>query len=420
MPCEPWGEPRERAPRAGAAATSQQADPAHATPLPTSRLIHLDMLRGLAALAVVVGHVRGVVLVDFGDVAAPGIATKALYFMTGLGHQAVLAFFALSGFLVGGRALQAMREGRWSPASYIVARLSRLWTVVVPALLLTLGLDLLGSALGGAEGYAGSYHHQLSSGPRPGEPVDHSIPVLLANIAFLQTIAAPVYGSNGPLWSLAYEFWYYVVGPLLAAAILVEASLARRLALAAAALALTLALPHHISLLGAVWIAGALAHAALWHPGLRATVSTRGYLLAAAAGAATILLLGFSQPGVAWAIGLGLAFALLLPALAALPSPGRLYASLAHGLSEISYTLYAVHFPIFLFIYFVLVAPRQYQPDAAGLALVAALLTLGVAGAAGSWWCFERNTPTVRAALLSLAARASGWSKPAVDGTRAP
>ena len=34
------------------------------------------------------------------------------------------------------------------------------------------------------------------------------------NAFFLQTIVGPTFGSNGPLWSLAYEWWYYVLFPL--------------------------------------------------------------------------------------------------------------------------------------------------------------------------------------------------------------
>ena len=48
-------------------------------------------------------------------------------------------------------------------------------------------------------------------------------PVLAANALFLQTIVAarnaphpvPTFGSNGALWSLSYEFWYYLAFPLL-------------------------------------------------------------------------------------------------------------------------------------------------------------------------------------------------------------
>ena len=36
----------------------------------------------------------------------------------------------------------------------------------------------------------------------------------LGNAAFLQMIAVPPYGSNTPLWSLSFEWWYYILFPL--------------------------------------------------------------------------------------------------------------------------------------------------------------------------------------------------------------
>jgi hypothetical protein len=74
----------------------------HFPPEVNHRLVHLDCLRGLAALLVVVEHLRAFLFVPFPQVVSPGVITKAFYLVTGLGHQAVMIFFVLSGFLVGG------------------------------------------------------------------------------------------------------------------------------------------------------------------------------------------------------------------------------------------------------------------------------------------------------------------------------
>jgi peptidoglycan/LPS O-acetylase OafA/YrhL len=34
---------------------------------------------------------------------------------------------------------------------------------------------------------------------------------LIGNMAFLQPFRVTVYGGNSPLWSLSYEFWYYII-----------------------------------------------------------------------------------------------------------------------------------------------------------------------------------------------------------------
>src|SRR5262249_14488667 len=39
------------------------------------------------------------------------------------------------------------------------------------------------------------------------------LPIFLGNLFFLQTILVPTFGTNGPMWSLANEFWYYVLFP---------------------------------------------------------------------------------------------------------------------------------------------------------------------------------------------------------------
>ena len=105
------------------------------------RLDTLDLVRGLAALLVLAGHLRAYVFQSYGEALQMSVALKVFYFATGLGHAAVIIFFALSGFLVGGRALQDLRARRFSWSRYLLRRLTRLWIVIVPALLLTMLFD---------------------------------------------------------------------------------------------------------------------------------------------------------------------------------------------------------------------------------------------------------------------------------------
>ncbi|WP_161913485.1 acyltransferase [Methylosinus sp. C49] len=362
---------------------------------PKPRLQHLDMLRGLCALGVVVSHLRALLVVPYAEAARHGLLDKFLFTLGGLGHECVIAFFALSGFLVGGSTLAAMRAGHFSWADYGAARLSRLWTVLIPALALTALWDFAGAALGPAGAYQGALAAVLPSGPTPAEPANHSLATLLGNVFFLQTIETPVFGSNRPLWSLANEAWYYLAFPLLAFAFFHRAPLARGLCAGAGLLTLAL-LPAEIALLGLPWLAGALAAD---RPARPSTARAIGGALA------TVAAIGVAH---AWRnifgdVILGCAIAFWLRDLAAFRPFGGLYGGAAQGLSEISYTLYAVHFPLLLMLWFWLLAPGQSQPGVAVLLRMAALMAVALLYATAVWFLFERRTHVARGWLRGLA-----------------
>ena len=166
------------------------------------RLEHIDMLRGLASCFVMCGHLRSFVFENFGSLNEPSWIVKIFYALTSLGHASVIIFFAMSGFLVGGKALIDMRTDRWSWSRYLLRRSTRLLIVVVPALLATLLFDWIGIKLTGNAGYDGSLYQLYISGPSLDKPLNYSAWTFLGNLAFLQTIHVPIFGSNLPMWSL--------------------------------------------------------------------------------------------------------------------------------------------------------------------------------------------------------------------------
>lgn len=87
---------------------------------------HLDLVRGLAAIAVLLGHLRNLYFVDFSE-AAGNSHLPVKYFISGFSHYAVMIFFVLSGFLVGGSVLRGRMDGTWSWSLYATNRLTRLW-----------------------------------------------------------------------------------------------------------------------------------------------------------------------------------------------------------------------------------------------------------------------------------------------------
>ncbi|NUA26017.1 hypothetical protein FCJ59_04220 [Cupriavidus basilensis] len=90
--------------------------------------------------------------------------------------------------------------------------MTRLWIVLLPALLLGLFWDSAGIHLAWGPLYQGTEGNAAQQ-----IDISHNLGVagLVCNAAFLQTLACQTYGSNGPLWSLANEFWYYLWFPAL-------------------------------------------------------------------------------------------------------------------------------------------------------------------------------------------------------------
>lgn len=168
-----------------------------------------DILRGISALLVCANHLRSALLTNFGSLTHSNVFDRLFYFATSLGHQSVIVFFVISSFLIGGAIIK--NKHSFKPGSYSVNRLTRLYTVLIPALLLTAAIDFFLSKTHPEA--LGQYYMQWSSGPTI-ENYSNSFLTFIGNLFFLQNIFVSTYGTNSPLWSLSYEFWYYVTFPL--------------------------------------------------------------------------------------------------------------------------------------------------------------------------------------------------------------
>lgn len=168
----------------------------------------IEACRWLGALAVLALHTTNM-FVNLGDIMSAPHAAPAYvwWFFTALqfGHQAVVGFFVISGYLVGGAVLKNLRGSGSKLRDYYIHRFCRIYTVLVPALMLTFSLDLLGRWLFVDSGV---YAWPIFEG--------HFTPKLFfTSLANLQSIFFDYFGTNGPMWSLACEFWYYMFFPLL-------------------------------------------------------------------------------------------------------------------------------------------------------------------------------------------------------------
>jgi peptidoglycan/LPS O-acetylase OafA/YrhL len=155
---------------------------------PTRTFLALDLLRGMAALVVFFCHVRGASFVEFGALppTQKTLATAILFALTRVGHEAVMVFFVLSGFLVGGQIIRKIQESRFSITAYAIDRSTRIFVPLVPACILSV---LVGS---------------FAFGLQP------NWLQFAVNITGLNNILGGTLPKNAPLWSLAYEIWFYV------------------------------------------------------------------------------------------------------------------------------------------------------------------------------------------------------------------
>lgn len=363
------------------------------------RLSHLDLMRGVAALAVCVGHVRGFFFVDWREVSEVTFIDYLFYFCTGLGHQAVIIFFVLSGYLVGGSVASSWANGRWSWKRYLVRRIVRLEIVLIPALLLTWLWDSAGTILTNGVGYDGAYIQLANSGPAIDRPLDNGLLTLLGNVTFLMTIAVPVFGTNGPLWSLANEFWYYVIFPLLWLTIFARGI--HRYASALLAAAIAVCLPQDLLISGMMWLLGYGAWEVCAKPSWK-TIGQHPLWFATTCCLFLVTLCG-SKTGYWFGsdLSISVASALLVTALAVQDGSGNreipsAYRTVAARLADMSYTLYLCHFSFLSFAWFCFYAPRQFQPDAIGYSAFGLILVVTFVYVYGVWWFSERHTNTLK------------------------
>jgi peptidoglycan/LPS O-acetylase OafA/YrhL len=371
----------------------------------------MNAVRIIAAILVVLSHVRPLFFVDFSDAAEHGPLTQLMYAVTSLGHPAVIVFFVLSGYWVGGSVLRSTTGGRFRVGPYAVARLVRLWIVLIPALLLTQIVDHLGASLRPTSDiYLGSeaYHMNVSVG---GPTTELGVVDTLGNIFFVQDVYVPTLGTNGPLWSLASEFWYYLLFPALLLAVLPRTGIRARvtsiLVAAAAILLLTFATvpnPTPILFQFPAWIIGALL---AWQSGrvVRIAGGLPGGVLVTLRIAATLITFGcavLSRDASLWAeylLALAATFMLATFIVDAHSRGARAVLAPFSWSAEWSFSLYATHLPVLMFLAAVIIpdAANRMQMTISTFPLLFAIAVVPVVVAMCLYTGTEKHTNRARA-----------------------
>lgn len=345
---------------------------------------YLDSLRFLAALLVVLNHLRVNQFASYSEVQASSAAMKTVFFcITRVGLEAVMLFFVLSGFLVGGISVERFMSGKFDGVKYFIDRFTRIYTPFVPALSITIGLCI----------WYG---------------IPFAWPEALLNLASLQGILCEPFSGNTSLWSLSYEVWFYLLcGALLT---LFKAEDARTKALmfllvCVCALAFSrMQIPYLFA-----WLIGLAAYFLrrlqvwfIWPTCIIITLS--GLVLMQLTSRseqidlASYKYLDRSFAILCLALGLGLLVAALAHLQVQSPTLARIN-RIGGSLSQFSYSLYLLHIPAIVVLRHTGVLVRHEQLNLHSLAAYAGNTCLIVGASFGFYLLFERHTAKVRQLL---------------------
>jgi len=361
-------------------------------------LYWLDLLRGVAALLVLMGHLRALMFVEFQR--SIGVFGKLFYFITGFGHQSVIIFFVLSGFLIIKSIHTSVLNHRWGFRDYFISRLTRLWVVLLPALIMTAIVDTVGlKYFGQSLAYTGSIPNM--EGISPIGKLD--LTTFLGNFFFLQTIQVPTFGSNAALWSLANEFWYYVLFPLGYFIFSEFYSLKVKSLFACFFIGILLFVGTEMGVYFLIWLMGGIS---FWfvkinfipNPKLRSLFLFVCPILFFA----TLLFIRLGiLPTLFNDFSLAIATALLISALASHTFHSERLKRTAVWLSNISYTLYLTHLSVAVLAvsYFL---KTSFQWGLKGLFYYFLILCFVMAYSYLLYFLFERNTPRVKSTVKRI------------------
>ncbi len=365
--------------------------------------VHFDTLRGVAALLVLLEHCRNLFFLDYPDLVKPGRWMLVPYGLSGSGHQSVILFFVLSGFFIGGTVFRSLEREQWEWSGYLLRRFIRLWIVLLPTLLLCLLWDRTGLRM----------HHAplLYAGRVPDHMLGDTAALLaphifFGNLFFVQGIVTPVFGTDGALWSLAFEFWYYLLFPLGLLAVWPRVPWRMRALYGVIFAGIAWFVRGAILPSFPIWLAGA----ALFK--LRAPSCTGGvgrWVRLLATAIYFPVFFGLSRyHGINGLLsdylltGLTLGYLWLLLSATERFRPEALPVKGSRELARLSYTLYAAHTPMLVLLASFLIGDGRWYPTARTLLFGVGLMVAALLYSYALAWLTEFRTDAVRLRLEHL------------------
>jgi peptidoglycan/LPS O-acetylase OafA/YrhL len=280
--------------------------------------VYLDVARVTAALVVFASHICSSKL------------TGGLFWQFGsYGRPAVDVFFVISGFVITHATHNRNRGAR----DYALSRAARIYSVALPAVVLTVVIDLIG-------------RHVRPEVYSFIPPVAGGFIATVEQVTRALTFTTLSIGSDIPYWSLVYEVWYYVAFGVM----LFGRGTYRWVILAA----LLVTCGFDISSRFPLWFLGVL----VYHYSGRLRLTTASGVAITLFGwvglavASVGLARNMSSPYLlAWEYGIGLSFAVSIIGISQYPRVlGTKARMAAQRLASVTFSFYLFHMPIVLFL----------------------------------------------------------------------
>ncbi len=167
----------------------------------------LDGIRGLSALYVLIHHARLMLTQSY----QTGLAIHPEYYkwfdkfmvyffsLFKFGHEAVIIFFVLSGFVIHLKQARAdFNMDRFSSLTYLKKRIIRIYPTLLVSFLLCILADFI-----------------IYSFITADETIFRKYTFLSFIYNLLLIPEAPIWGENYPIWSLKHEWFFYLAYPFL-------------------------------------------------------------------------------------------------------------------------------------------------------------------------------------------------------------
>lgn len=327
-------------------------------------------------------HFRGAFLPEFTNLPAEQQTPVVFvcYAITRLGHEAVLVFFVLSGFLVGGRAIEKTRQGTFELQNYAIDRFVRIMLPLISALLMFLLKEILcGNEIIWKDWFGCLFSLQ---GIWTGSCIES-------------------------LWSLSYEVWFYILTGAALAVLCLDDRITKTLGFVMLVICFLVFTKLHTHYLF-IWLIGAIAYVTLpkinniWIFVISAALLPImiTVLQLTSGGHITSSIIEFlpTQNRYSLEVIYSVIFCLLLQQIVLLQPKRKISFIVNHvgtKLASFSYTLYLVHIIIIRVLEY-LGATRAKELSVKSVFIYLLYIVLALCICYGVYWCCERHTHTVK------------------------